>query len=359
MITDRPLRASPTRSSHLPMLLLDDRTTVSGAAVGDSHRAPAVDARATGVFGELRGRSAPMLELYEHVRLVARTDATVLIEGETGTGKEVVARTIHDLSPRRGGAFVALNCGAVSASLIESELFGHEQGSFTGAMRRHSGVFAQANEGTLFLDEITEMPMDLQVKLLRVLETGTFHRVGGEKEVQTDARIIAAANRPPEQAVRDERLREDLFYRLRVFPLSLPPLRCRGDDVDLLARHFLDLLNFAAGTAKRFTPPALSALRAHGWPGNVRDLKNCVQRAFILAEGDIGAELLPSPAPASGSKDFIQVPMGSSIAAAEQRLIMATLASLNGNKLAAAKVLGISLKTLYGRLNVYAAAASC
>ena len=309
----------------------------------------------TGVFGELCGRSAPMLELYRHIQRVAPTDATVLLTGETGTGKEVVARTIHELSNRRHEAFVALNCGAVSATLIESELFGHEQGSFTGANRRHNGVFAQADRGTLFLDEITEMSIDLQVRLLRVLEAGVFHRIGGEKQVQANVRIIAAANRAPEEAVRDGRLREDLFYRLRVFPIVLPPLRSRESDVVPLAVHFLGLLNRQAKTDKRFTARAIDRLRAHSWPGNVRELKHLVQQSFILADHEIDASSLLFPERRQHGMDQIEVRVGDSIAAAEKRLIMATMDKFDGNKKQVAQVLGISLKTLYIRLNVYAA----
>jgi DNA-binding NtrC family response regulator len=296
-----------------------------------------------------------MLKLYDQIQRVAPTGATVLLAGETGTGKEVVARTIHDLSDRRHEAFIALNCGAISAALVESELFGHEQGSFTGACRRHNGVFAQADRGTLFLDEITEMPIDLQVKLLRVLETGCLHRIGGEKQVQTDTRVIAATNRVPEEAVRDGRLREDLFYRLRVFPISVPPLRCRNTDVELLANHFLELLNREAATDKSFTATALERLKMHSWPGNVRDLKNFVQQAFILADGEIDAEPLSSPGPSPSGGDRIEIRVGTSIAALEEQLITATMDRFNGNKTTVAKVLGISLKTLYIRLKVYEA----
>ncbi|MEO6594159.1 MAG: sigma-54 dependent transcriptional regulator [Planctomycetota bacterium] len=307
------------------------------------------------MFHQLRGQSAPMLELYRQIQRVAPTDATVLLAGETGTGKEVVARTIHDLSPRRHQEFVALNCGAISATLIESELFGHEQGSFTGASRRHNGVFAQADGGTLFLDEITEMPIDLQVRLLRVLETGSFQRIGGEKQVQSDVRIIAAANRAPERAVRDGTLRNDLYYRLRVFPISLPHLRVRGADIVLLAVHFLDLLNRQASSQKRFTALALDRLRAHSWPGNVRELRHFVQQAFILADHEIDAESLQPSACDAGDHDKIEVRVGSTIAAAEQQLIDATMERFEGDKTTVAKILGISLKTLYSRLNVYSA----
>jgi DNA-binding NtrC family response regulator len=212
--------------------------------------------------GELVGRllihSAAMRKLAKTIRRVARFETTVLVLGESGVGKELVSRALHQLGPRSAGPFVAVNCGAISSSLIESELFGHEQASFTGA-RKHNGVFAQADGGTLLLDEITEMSLDLQVRLLRVLETGRFRRIGGEVDVKTDVRIVAAANRPVEAAVRDGRLREDLFFRLHVFPICVPPLRSRGADVELLARQFLDALNLEGASDKRFTAAAMCA----------------------------------------------------------------------------------------------------
>ncbi len=313
------------------------------------------DAETTGVYGPLRGRSAPMLDLYRQIERVGPSTASVFLSGETGSGKEVVASAIHEISRARRGEFVALNCGAISASLVESELFGHEPGSFTGAIRKHDGVFARANKGTLFLDEITEMPLDLQVKLLRVLETGTFHRLGGEKPLTTNARIIAATNRSPEAAVREGKLREDLYYRLRVFPIVVPPLRDRDADVRLLAQHFLDQLNEESGARKQFTPAALQRLQAHTWPGNVRELKHLVHRAFLLADRhlDVDALQLNEVAPTVSTKLDIEV--GSSIASVEKQLILATMDRLHGNKSKVAKVLGISLKTLYIRLNLYQA----
>ena len=311
----------------------------------------------TGAFGLLRGWSAPMREIYRLIERVAPSDATAFLTGETGTGKEVVARTIHGLSNRAAGAFVALNCGAVSASLIESELFGHEQGSFTGAHRRHAGVFEQADKGTLFLDEVTEMAPDLQVKLLRVLETGFFQRVGGERAVHSGARIIAASNRDALAAVKAGRLREDLYYRLQVFPIALPPLRERAADIELLANHFLDELNAQAGTHKRFGIDAISRLQRRRWPGNVRELKHAVQRGYLLADADIEAPALQADDRRDLAHGCFEVRVGSSIAAAEQQLIVATMRLCDDDKQRAAKVLGISLKTLYCRLNMYAAIA--
>ena len=316
--------------------------------------------RSLGRFGLLIGASTAMQGVYDLLAKVARTDATVLLTGETGTGKEVAAQTIHRLSRRHKEPFVAVNCGAVSASLIESELFGHERGSFTGADRTHKGVFEQAHRGTLFLDEITEMPAELQVRLLRVLETGTLTRVGGSETIRVDVRLIAAANRRPEEAVSAGRLREDLHYRLNVFPIVLPPLREREEDVELLASHFLAELNRAEGADKQLSRSALNRLRAHSWPGNVRELRNVVQRAFIVAEEAIGADAVPLKVPAAlspvaSSADGLVIQPGTPIAEAERRLILATLEQCDHDKRKAAEVLGISLKTLYNRLNEYGA----
>ena len=308
-------------------------------------------------LGPLIGASEPMQSVYELISRVARTDAGVLISGETGTGKELVAETIHSLSRRSKQPFVALNCGGVSPTLIESELFGHERGSFTGAERQHKGYFERADHGTLFLDEITEMPADLQIKLLRVLETSVVGRVGGTKTIEVDLRIIAATNRPPERAVADGRLRQDLLYRLNVFPLAIPPLRERGDDVLLLAGQFLSSLNAAEGTAKCFTAACLERLRRHSWPGNVRELRNVVHRAYILADQKIGADSLPfiprDRAIAEPCASSLVMRLGTSLADAERRLILATLGHLGGNKEEAARALGISIKTLYNRLCQY------
>ncbi len=318
--------------------------------------------RSLGRFGPLIGGSSVMQKVYDLVGRVAPTDATVLVQGESGTGKELVAQTLHQLSRRRKQPFLPLNCGAISPQLIESELFGHERGSFTGAERMHKGVFERATGGTLFLDEITEMPMELQVKLLRVLESGVFARIGGEREIQVDVRVIAATNQEPEKAVAEGKLREDLLYRLSVFPIHLPPLRERTGDVELLLEYFLSQLNEAEGTSKRFTREALVRLQAHHWPGNVRELKNLVHRAYILADVDIDPSCLPSIGAApSGALEagmdgsVLQLKVGCSVAEAERRLILATLDTCGGNKEKAAKMLGISLKTLYNRLNEYRA----
>jgi two-component system, NtrC family, response regulator HydG len=308
--------------------------------------------RKLGRFGPLIGASPTMQRVYDLVARVAQTDATVLLTGETGTGKELVAETVHGLSRRHKEPFLPINCGAVSPNLIESELFGHERGSFTGADRMHKGYFERAHRGTLFLDEITEMPAELQVKLLRVLETSKVTRIGGNDPITVDVRVLAATNRRPEEAMAKGKLREDLLYRLNVFPIGLPPLRDRREDVELLAQHFLAALNKEHDTAKEFTRPAVNRLKSHNWPGNVRELKNLVHRAFILADEHIGLDALPLGVQES-SGSSLNVKVGTSLGEAERRLILATLEDCEGDKKKAAEVLGISLKTLYNRLNEY------
>jgi DNA-binding NtrC family response regulator len=312
--------------------------------------------RDLGRFGRMVGRSKPMLDVYDLVARVAPTDATVLIVGESGTGKELVAETLHRSSARRDALMLPINFGAVSPNLIESELFGHERGSFTGADRQRKGCFERASGGTLFLDEITEMPIELQVKLLRVLETGTLVRVGGNEPIPIDVRMIAATNRDPLEAVKTGRLREDLYYRLNVFPITLPPLRDRPGDVEVLAEHFLAQQNREAGTTKVWSRAALERLCRNAWTGNVRELRNVVQRAYILGDEEISADVLPLPEDAPVSRaggPVLEVRVGASIEEVEQRLILATLELTAGDKKKAAELLRISLKTLYNRLNVY------
>jgi two-component system response regulator AtoC len=312
----------------------------------------------SGRFGLLWGRSEPMQRIYEQIARVAPTVVSVLLVGESGTGKEVVAQTIHDLSRRRTQPFLAVNCGAISPQLIESELFGHEKGSFTGALRQHRGFFERAHGGTLFLDEITEMPLELQVKLLRVLETGVFMRVGSDEPFETDVRIIAATNRQPLDAVQQGKLREDLYYRLDVFHIALPALRDRREDIELLAPHFLEALARADGVSRRFSPRAIERLKQYHWPGNVRELRNVVQRAAIMADGALVDDVqLPDEAPtaprATGESPSLRIRLGTPIAEVERQLILATLEHCGGVKERTADVLGISLKTLYNRLREY------
>ena len=304
-------------------------------------------------YGLLLGDSAVMQDVYTRIRQVARTDTSVLIQGESGTGKELVAEAIHTASGR-SGAYVTVNCGGLSKELLSSELFGHERGSFTGANRRHVGLFERANGGTLFLDEITEMPIEMQPYFLRVLETGRILRVGGEDDFPVDVRVIAATNRDPWDAVGAQKLREDLLFRLRVFPIELPRLRDRGDDIRLLAEYFLDALNQRHGTRKRFTELAMSRFVTHDWPGNVRELKHAVHHGYILTDAVDGSIEAPDrlDTPFSDSQQG-GLTVGRSIRDMEKELIHVTLDHVKGDKRAAAAMLGVSLKTLYNRLNEY------
>jgi DNA-binding NtrC family response regulator len=323
--------------------------------------APGTDLERTGRFGHLVGRSAPMRQVYEQIARVAGTSVTVFITGESGTGKELVAQTVHDMSRRRDKPFLAVNCGAISPHLIESEIFGHERGSFTGAERQRQGFFERAHGGTLFLDEITEMSPALQVKLLRVLESGTFMRVGSSVAQESDVRIIAAANRDLACAVAQGQLREDLMYRLHVFPIEIPPLRARPDDIPLLVAHFLQEIGQREGQPRRATPAALERLARHPWPGNVRELRNALQRAWVMSTGsEITEAWLPQvsrheapPVSAPSREGGLPVAMGTPLAMVERQVILATLAHCGQHKERAAALLGVSLKTLYNRLKAY------
>jgi DNA-binding NtrC family response regulator len=313
--------------------------------------------------GALLGASAAMQEVFRLIERVGPTEASVLLTGESGSGKELAAKSIHECSARREGPFLAINCGAIPAGLIEAELFGYEKGSFTGAVRAHAGVFERAQGGTLLLDEVTEMPLDMQTRLLRVLETRKFYRVGASTEFICDVRVIAATNRCPLQAVQNGQLREDLLYRLAVFPVALPPLRSRGEDVELLADHFLAERNALGQTQKRFSALARMTLKQHTWPGNVRELKNCVERAYILADTVLElAPLIQGAAPADGAasdRERLDIRVGSRIHDMERSLIEATLDYFKGNKRRAADALGCSLKTLYNKLNGYSQSQEC
>jgi two-component system response regulator AtoC len=310
--------------------------------------------RKLGRFGALVGASPAMQRVYDLVERVAPSDARILISGETGTGKEVVAQTVHDLSRRRSKPFEAVNCGAIPATLIESALFGHERGSFTGADRQHKGHFERAHQGTLFLDEITEMPTELQVRLLRVLESATVTRVGGTAPIPIDVRVLAATNYPVAEAVPSGKLREDLLYRLNVIQIALPPLRERGEDVVLIAEHFLAEQNAASRTTRRFTEKGLARLRSYAWPGNVRELKNVIERAAIMTDGDLDVDLVPTGrADLPTGSAVVETPVGSTLADAERRLILATLEREGGDKKKTAAILQIGLNTLYNRLREY------
>ncbi|KVM58930.1 Fis family transcriptional regulator [Burkholderia gladioli] len=324
-------------------------------ARADNLEALAEELRRSSRFGRMLGRSRAMLGVYDAIARVAGTPASVLLTGESGTGKELAAQTVHDLSPRHAQPFVAINCGALPANLIESEMFGHERGSFTGAERDHRGFFERAHGGTLFLDEITEMPIELQVRLLRVLETRHVLRLGGTREVEVDVRIVAATNRDPLASIEQGKLRADLYHRINVFPIALPPLRDREDDVVLLAEAFLETLNQQSGRALRFSEAARQEMSQRGWRGNVRELRNLVQRAAIFCEGEL-IDTLPLPIMDELSEaaripgDSVSVPLDVPLDEMDRRLVTATLAHCAGVKAHAAEMLGISLKTLYSRL---------
>jgi len=314
--------------------------------------------RQFGRFGRMIGGSPRMQKVYDLITRVAPTSATVLVTGESGTGKELVAQAIVEMGPRRQKPFIPLDCGAVPPTLIESELFGHERGSFTGASQLRRGLFERASGGTVFLDEITEMPVELQVKLLRVLESGSLMRVGGETQITVDVRLIAASNRRPDEAIQAKKLREDLFYRLNVFPIPLPPLRERDQDALMLAETFLAQLNTTDDTSKVLSARARERILAYPWPGNVRELRNELQRAFIMADSTLELEDLatrPRSAAENRSGPTTAIDVTGSLGEAERQHILATLENCGGDKRKAAEILGISLKTLYNRLHLYQA----
>jgi DNA-binding NtrC family response regulator len=312
--------------------------------------------RQKGSFGQLVGQSKGMQEVYRWIELAATSTAPVLVFGDSGTGKELVARTIHDLSNRRNKPFVAINCAAIPETLIESELFGHERGAFTGATERRLGCFELADGGSLFLDEIAEMDNSTQAKLLRVLQENNFRRVGGKGEIQVDVRVIAATNRVPAEAMAQGQLREDLFYRLNVFQIRLPALRERKEDIPLLVRAFIDEFNRQDNRQIRgLTPEAEKTLDRYGWPGNVRELRNVIQRAVVLGgSGLIDAQHLPDNVLRS-TEPPRPAPSGSivPIREMERELILRALQETRQDKRRAAALLGISLKTLYNKLAKY------
>jgi DNA-binding NtrC family response regulator len=332
-----------------------------------------------GSLGGLVGASPRMQEIFALLQQAGPSKACVLITGESGTGKELIARTVHALSPRRQGPFIAINCAALPETLIESELFGHEKGSFTGASERRAGCFEVAQHGTLLLDEIGEMPMQTQAKLLRILEDSKVRRLGGRAEFEVDVRVVAATNKVPEEAVQGGHLREDLFYRLNVFHIHLPPLRERKEDVQPIAEALLGDLNRKHECRVADMSPAVTgALERHHWPGNVRELRNVLERAVILAgEGTIELRHLPAflqaptattfaatapssaaaaqPVPTADDADAVRFQIGTTVEEAEKGLIIRTLEHTRNNKTRAAEILGISLKTLHNKLKEYGA----
>ncbi|HXG88099.1 MAG TPA: sigma-54 dependent transcriptional regulator [Vicinamibacterales bacterium] len=312
--------------------------------------------RDQGSFGRIVGNSQKMRKIYQVIEQAAPTTASVLIIGESGTGKELVAQTIHQLSPRTDAPFVAINCAAIPETLLESEIFGHERGAFTGAIDRRAGCFELADRGTLFLDEIAEMVPSTQVKLLRVLQERKFRRLGGRVEQEVDVRVLAATNMDPLEAIKDGKLRDDLYYRLNVFTIALPPLRDRKEDLPLIIQALVEEFNTRNRRhVKAVTPDAMRMLELYDWPGNVRELRNVIERATILVRGDyiepshlprFGASTRPSD-PGSG----VTITPGMTVDEAERKLIVATLEAAANNKTRAAEMLGISLKTLHNKLN--------
>jgi DNA-binding NtrC family response regulator len=323
-----------------------------------------------GSLGEMVGTSPRMQEIFVLLQQAGPTNACVLISGESGTGKELVARTLHELSPRRNGPFFAINCAALPETLIESELFGHEKGSFTGASERRAGCFEVAQHGTLLLDEIGEMPALTQAKLLRILEDSKVRRLGGKVEFEVDVRVVAATNKVPEEAVRGGHLREDLYYRLNVFHIHLPPLRERREDIARISESLISDMNRKHSCkVSDVSPEVQDSFLRHNWPGNVRELRNVLERAVILAgEGTVEMKHLPGPlqnrlpvpvsaaAPENGTaaaNDLIQFSIGTTVEEAEKGLILRTLEHTKNNKTRAAEILGISLKTLHNKLKEY------
>ncbi len=309
-------------------------------------------------LGRLVGKSAAMQEVYRLIELAGPTPAPVLIWGESGTGKEMVARTLHERSPRAAGPFVAVNCAAIPETLLESEIFGHERGAFTGAFERRAGCFELASGGTLLLDEIAEMAPATQAKFLRILQEGTVRRLGGKAEIAVDVRVLAATNKEPARAVKDGRFREDLFYRLNVFSIGIAPLRERPEDIPLLVDAFLE--EFNTRYERQVSPSTRTragVLLEHAWPGNGRELRNVIERAVVVCDGDLlAARHLPPELAAhtmATSRDPADPPAGTSLDEAEKRLILKTLETTGGNKTRAAEILGISVRTLHNKLHRY------
>jgi len=342
----------PVNLDHLSILV---KRALESRELARKNRELEAEVEAQRRTSSIVGKSAEMKKVFELVRRVASTRASVLVTGESGVGKELVADAIHNLSPRREGPLIKVHCAALAESLLESELFGHEKGSFTGAQGRKRGRFELADKGTLFLDEIGEINQNVQIKILRVLQERKFERVGGEETIETDVRIIAATNRDLKEEIRKGNFREDLYYRLNVVNIHVPPLRERRDDIPLLAMAFLG--EFAEENGKKlsgFEPKARQALYAYPWPGNVRELRNCVESAVVMSSGPlVVVEDLPPGVRSSGEERDVRVPIGSTIEEAEKLLIRETLAAQGGNKSRTAEILGIGRKTLYQKIEEY------
>ncbi len=369
----------PVEPARLRMILASATRQIEANALDTAAEKTRRQQRETGVLGPLVGSSPQMKAIFALIERVAPSNVSVLVTGESGTGKELVARALHDLSSRRNKPFVAVNCAAIPETLIESEIFGHERGAFTGAVERRAGCFELAEEGTLLLDEIGEMPAATQAKLLRVLEDRKLRRLGSKVETPIDVRVVAATNKDPQQAVANGELRGDLFYRLNVFNIQMPPLREHKGDVKPIAQTMIEAMNERHGCAVTgMTEALLGRLTAYRWPGNVRELRNTIERATILAgTGLLGLEHLPpgfgetatmsvvraaeqggTSLTVHGDDNAVHVKVGTTVDEAEKQLILRTLLSTQHNKTKAAEILGISSKTLQNKLKEYNAAVS-
>lgn len=344
-----------TKPLNLDRLILIVKRALAGRELEIRHSTLKEELDAKTSFESIIGKSAEMLRIFEVVRKAANSKASVLITGESGTGKELIANALHNLSNRRDKPFVKVHCAALSESLLESELFGHEKGAFTGAVARKRGRFELANTGSIFLDEIGEIDQNVQIKILRVLQDRRFERVGGEETLEVDVRIIAATNRDLLQEIAEHRFREDLFYRLNVVHIQVPPLRERKDDIPLLVASFLE--EFAKENNKKITgidARARSALYKYNWPGNIRQLRNCIESAVVMCSGsEITLEDLPPSVSGASDTDMISIPVGITLAEAEKILIQQNLAVNKGNKSKTADILGIGRKTLHRKIDEY------
>ena len=344
-----------TKPLSLDRLSLIVKRALAGRELEIRHSSLQQELNAQASFESIIGKSAEMQRIFQMVRKAADSKASVLITGESGTGKELIANALHNLSPRKSNPFIKVHCAALSETLLESELFGHEKGAFTGAAARKRGRFELANTGTIFLDEIGEINQNVQIKILRVLQDKRFERVGGEETLEVDVRVIAATNRNLEEEIAQGRFREDLFYRLNVVHIQVPPLRDRKDDIPLMLNAFLDEFNRENNKSiTGFDSRSRSALYKYDWPGNIRQLRNCVESAVVMCSGnEITLEDLPPTVRGAAESNVIQVPVGITMAEAEKIIIQQNLASNQGNKSKTADILGIGRKTLHRKLEEY------
>lgn len=344
-----------TKPLSLDRLSLIVKRALAGRELEIRHSSLQQELDAKASFESIIGKSTEMQRIFQMVRKAADSKASVLITGESGTGKELIANALHNLSPRKDNPFIKVHCAALSETLLESELFGHEKGAFTGAASRKRGRFELANTGTIFLDEIGEINQNVQIKILRVLQDKRFERVGGEETLEVDVRVIAATNRNLVEEIAQGRFREDLFYRLNVVHIQVPPLRDRKDDIPLMLNAFLDEFNRENNKSiTGFDSRSRSALYKYDWPGNIRQLRNCVESAVVMCSGnEITLEDLPPTVRGAAESNVIQVPMGVTMAEAEKIIIQQNLASNQGNKTKTADILGIGRKTLHRKLEEY------